>query len=71
MEHDDRFPYFSCLFLALVRGRENVELRTAGGQGALVDIHSAQVNINATRPPATKKTKLPLIVVQVYVPSNR
>jgi hypothetical protein len=49
-------PYLSGSFLALVGGCENVELRAARGQRALVNVHSAQVNIDTTGSPARKKT---------------
>lgn len=54
-DDDDEIIYLSGAFLALVRGRKNVELRTVRRQGTLVDVHPAQVNINTTRPSATKR----------------
>jgi hypothetical protein len=49
-------PYLSGSLLALVGGCEDVELCAASGQRALVNVHSAQVNIDTTGSPARKKT---------------
>jgi hypothetical protein len=48
-------PYLSGPFLALVGGCENAELCAARGQRALVNVHSAQVNIDTAGSPARKK----------------
>lgn len=47
--------YLSGFALALVGGGEDVELGAAPGQGALVDVHSAQVYVNATGAPGEHK----------------
>lgn len=51
-------PYLSGSFFALVGGGEDVELCATSGEGALVDVHSAQVNIDTTGPPARKKKRI-------------
>lgn len=47
--------YLSGFALALVGSSEDVELSAAPRQGALVDVHSAQVYVNATGAPRDQK----------------
>jgi hypothetical protein len=51
-------PYLSGPFLAFVGGGENVELCATSGERALVNVHSAQVNIDTTGSPARKKKRV-------------
>lgn len=47
--------YLSGFALALVGSGEDVELSAAPRQGALVDVNSAQVYVNATGAPTDQK----------------
>jgi hypothetical protein len=61
-------PYLSGSFFALVGGSEDVELCATSREGALVNVHSAQVNIDTTGSPARKnkrvRTKCKIVLLQ-------
>lgn len=55
IKRKENLLYLSGFALALVGRGEDVELSAAPRQGTLVDVHSAQVYVNATGAPTDQK----------------